>query len=67
MFKRKGDSDEEAKKRYAGYLIWKDGFEKNELDYAGIELKRSDTARITKTILEEFFNEVLIHDDLEAA
>ena len=67
VFKRKGDSDEAAKKRYAGHLIWKDGFEKNELDYAGIELKRSDTAPITKTILEEFFNEVLIHDDLEAA
>ena len=67
VFKRKGDSDEAAKKRYAGHLIWKDGFEKNELDYAGIELKRSDTAPITKTILEEFFKEVLIHDDLEAA
>ena len=45
----------------------KDGFDKDELDYAGIELKRSDTAPITKTILKEFFNEVLIHDDLEAA
>ena len=67
VFKRKGDSDEAAKKRYAGHLIWKDGFDKDELDYAGIELKRSDTAPITKTILEEFFNEVLIHDDLEAA
>ena len=25
VFKRKGDSDEAAKKRYAGHLIWKDG------------------------------------------
>ena len=67
VFKRKADSDVAAKKRYAGHLIWKDGYPRDELDYAGIELKRSDTAPITRTILEEFFTEVLLHDNLEAA
>ena len=67
VFKRKADSDVAAKKRYAGHLVWKDGFERNELDYTGIEIKRSDTAPITKVLLEEFFHEVLINDDLEAA
>ena len=67
VFKRKGDSDVAAKKRYAGHLIWKDGYPRDELDYAGIELKRSDTAPITRTILEEFFTEVLLHDNLDAA
>lgn len=67
VFKRKGDSDEAAKKRYAGHLIWKDGFAKDELDYTGLEIKRSDTAPITKELLEKFFDAVLLKDDMDEA
>ncbi len=67
LFKKKSGSEEAAKKRYAGHLIWKDGYDRNELDYTGIEIKRSDTAPLTKQLLEEFFTHVLLHDDLEGA
>jgi DNA polymerase I len=63
MFKKKSGADEAAKKKYIGHLIWKDGKEKDELSYTGIEIKRSDTAPYTKEVMEEFFKLVLIEDN----
>lgn len=62
MFKKKA-SGKAAKKRYAGHLVWKDGNVKDELSYAGIELKRSDASAYTKTIMEEFLKSVLLMGD----
>lgn len=67
FFKKKTGGADAAKKKYAGYLIWKDGKEKDELSYTGIEIKRSDTAPITKRLMESFFRKVLIECDTEAA
>jgi DNA polymerase elongation subunit (family B) len=66
MFKR-SVSGEAAKKRYAGHLIWKDGYSSDKLDYTGIELKRSDQAEITKDLLREFLEDVLLHDNEDKA
>ena len=45
-----------AKKRYAGHLTWKEGQEVDKIDIAGFEMKRSDSAAITReaqgTVLE---------------
>ena len=67
LFKKKIGSDEAAKKKYAGHLVWKDGHDKDELAYTGIEIKRSDTAPITKELMEQFFQLVLIEADVEGA
>lgn len=67
FFKKKTGSDEAAKKKYCGYLIWKDGHKKDELSYTGIEIKRSDTAPYTKEIMETFFQKVLIDGKIEEA
>lgn len=56
-----------AKKRYAGYLVWKDGQVENKLSHTGIEIKRSDQSKITKEVLADFLNEALINDDLASA
>ena len=37
-----------AKKRYAGHLTWKEGQEVDKIDIAGFEMKRSDSAAITR-------------------
>jgi DNA polymerase I len=63
FFKKRSGSDEAAKKKYVGWLRWKDGKEKDELSYTGIEIKRSDTAPYTKEVMEEFFKLVLIEDN----
>ena len=57
LYKRFFQGD--AKKRYAGYLIWKEGVEANKLDIAGFELKRSDSSAITKTVQETVFHMIL--------
>jgi len=67
FFKKRTCSDEAAKKKYVGYLKWKDGKEKDELSYTGVDIKRSDTAPYTKKLMEEFFKLVLINDDKEGA
>lgn len=64
---KKAVSGEVAKKRYAGHLIWKDGKDKDELDFTGIEIKRSDQANITKDLVRKFLTDVLISDDTERA
>lgn len=56
-----------AKKRYAGFLVWQDGQSLNKISYTGIEIKRSDQAKITKDVMKDFLNSVLIDDDLDAA
>jgi len=67
FFKKKSGSDEAAKKKYVGYLKWKDGKAKDELSYTGIEIKRSDTAPYTKELMEKFFKLVLIEDNPSGA
>lgn len=64
---KKAISGEVAKKRYAGHIIWKDGQNVNKLDYTGIELKRSDQAHITKDILKQFLEDVLLNGDSSIA
>jgi DNA polymerase, archaea type len=67
IFKVKS-SGEVAKKRYAGHLVWKEGDgDVSKLDSTGIELKRSDQAEITKSVLKEFLNDILINDDVDGA
>lgn len=71
MFKKKAGSEEAAKKRYAGVLVWKDGkdltTEAPKVDYTGLEVKRSDTAPISRQLMKDFFDAVLIHNDKQAA
>jgi DNA polymerase elongation subunit (family B) len=67
FFKKKSTGDEAAKKKYVGRLVYKDGHPKDELSYTGIEIKRSDTAPYTKTIMESFFKKVLIDGDAGGA
>lgn len=66
MFKKKLGG-EVAKKRYAGYLIWKDGEEVNEISSTGMEIKRSDQSVITKKLLRRFFELCLIDGDMYTA
>lgn len=67
FFKKKSGGNEAAKKKYVGHLIWKDGKEKDQIDYTGIEIKRSDTAPITKRLMESFFEHVIRHSDNNTA
>jgi len=71
MFKKKSGSEEAAKKRYAGVLIWKDGKDLSkmppEVDYTGLEVKRSDTAEVSRALMKEFFPTVLIERDTKKA
>lgn len=67
FFKKRSGSDEAAKKKYVGYLKWKDGKDKDELSYTGVDIKRSDTAPYTKTLMQQFFKLVLIDEQPEAA
>lgn len=67
MFKKKIGSEEAAKKKYAGHLVYKDGHDKDELSYTGIEINRSDTAPLTKKLMEDFFDLILVKDDIEGA
>jgi DNA polymerase I len=56
-----------AKKRYAGHLIWKDGQDENKVSYTGIEIKRSDQAKLTKDVLKQFLDCLLLEDNQDAA
>ncbi|WOF15687.1 DNA polymerase [Methanoplanus sp. FWC-SCC4] len=38
------------KKRYAGYLVWKEGQDIEKIDIVGFEMKRSDSPHITKEV-----------------
>lgn len=67
LFKQDASGKSAAKKRYAGHLISKDGKPCSELSYTGIELKRSDQAELTRTVLQDFLTLLLLHDDEEGA
>jgi len=67
FFKKRTSGEEAARKKYAGRLIWKDGKDVEDIDYTGIEIKRSDTAPYTKEIMEDFFKELLINGDEQKA
>jgi len=67
MFKRKIGSEEAAKKRYAGWLIWEDGHEVDEIKIVGMETRRSDVAEITKELMGRFLELVLKQGDIDAA
>ena len=58
---------EAAKKRYAGHLVWKDGFEVDKMDFVGLETRRSDAAIVTKDTMILFFEYILKDNDIEKA
>jgi len=43
-----------AKKRYMGWITWKDGKPVDRLEFKGIETQRSDSSDLTKKMLREF-------------
>jgi len=47
------------KKRYAGFLVWKEGKNVHETDIVGFEIKRSDTPQITKTVQSKVMEMIL--------
>lgn len=68
MFKASSTNlEESAKKRYAGHVIFADGKPADRLLYKGIEVRRSDQAEITKTMMMEFLKTALIKDDYDTA
>ena len=62
-----GDRNKSSKKKYAGYLIWHEGHDTDELSFMGLELKRSDQSNITKDCLNHFLNTLLIEGNQNAA
>lgn len=48
-----------AKKRYAGHLVWKEGQDVDKIDITGFEMKRSDSAPITREIQEKVLEMIL--------
>ncbi len=48
-----------AKKRYAGHLIWKEGQDVDNIDITGFEMKRSDSAQITREVQERVLEMIL--------
>lgn len=66
IFKKKIGSDEAAKKRYAGWLIWEDGREVDEIKIVGMETRRSDVAEITKELMEQIMVCLLKEGDTSA-
>lgn len=45
-----------SKKRYAGHISWKEGKEVDDTDIVGFEFRRSDYAKVAKTIQEELLS-----------
>ncbi|HJJ56349.1 MAG TPA: DNA-directed DNA polymerase, partial [Methanocorpusculum sp.] len=48
-----------VKKRYAGNLIWKEGQSVDTIDITGFEIKRSDSAQITREVQEKILEMIL--------
>jgi len=48
-----------SKKRYAGWIIWKEGKEVDKIDTVGMESQRSDTPSLAKEIQKTFIELVL--------
>lgn len=66
LFKEK-KSGEPAKKKYAGHLLWEEGTTENKLCYKGIEVTRSDNPIVLKTLLKDFLELLLMHDNPDGA
>jgi len=56
-----------AKKRYVGWLVWKDGREVDKIDFVGMEIRRSDASKLTKELLARFAEMVLREGKTEEA
>lgn len=54
-----------AKKRYAGNIVWKEGEEVDKTDIVGFEFKRSDYAKVPKTLQEEVLSVLVRGGGLE--
>lgn len=65
QFKRK--DKELAKKKYVLYAVWEDGFKVKKIINMGTQSKRSDTAPLTRRMLNEFYDKILIDEDTEGA
>jgi len=64
LFKRilfKATEKGSVKKRYAGVTV------DNQLYIIGFEPRRSSTAEITRTVMKQFFEKVLVEDDVDGA
>jgi DNA polymerase elongation subunit (family B) len=48
-----------AKKRYAGNIVWKEGKYVDDTDVSGYETQKSDSAAITQDVQEEFIERIL--------
>ncbi|MFW6026765.1 MAG: DNA polymerase domain-containing protein [Candidatus Woesearchaeota archaeon] len=55
----KGTEGKGVKKKYAGILIWKDGYECNEYQRAGFESIRSDTSTIGRKFLDDILRMII--------
>lgn len=67
LFKKDSKGKQAAKKRYAGRLVWEEGKDVDELNYKGLELKRSDQANITHVCLKKYLEILLLEGDTEKA
>jgi len=67
MFKKGSNSNKVAKKKYCGHLLWEEGVVKDELNYKGLELKRSDQSKMSKDCLHEFLDLVLMQNKVDTA
>jgi DNA polymerase elongation subunit (family B) len=47
------------KKRYAGFLIWKEGQTTDFIDIVGFETKRSDSPRLARDVMEKILEMIL--------
>jgi DNA polymerase elongation subunit (family B) len=67
MFKQSSGKKGVAKKKYCGRLLWEEGRVTDEFNSKGIELRRSDQARVTKTCLFKFLGLVLMETKVNEA
>jgi len=67
LFQFKRDEDELAKKKYVMYAIWEDGFKVKKIINMGTQSKRSDTAPLTRRMLNDFYWEILVEENTEGA
>ncbi|RLE47747.1 MAG: hypothetical protein DRJ18_02885 [Candidatus Methanomethylicota archaeon] len=59
VFFKRGERGVGVKKRYAGWLVWKEGAYVDVVDIKGFEPKRSDTADYTREVMKRFFDILL--------
>jgi len=68
LFKKSSTKDKAAKKRYVGRLSWSlDDGDCRKLNFTGIEIKRSDQAKVLKDLLTNFLNYLFLEDDINKA